>query len=788
MAAIAALGLLACGLGGATRPAGAQEQRFMVLKHDRFKPELGDDADWLLKNVPLFECPDRHIQEIYYFRWRVYKKHLKQTPDGFVVTEFLPKVGWSGKHNSISCAAGHHFYEGRWIRDDRYLDDYAVFWFRKGGEPRRYSFWAADAIYARFLVHGDAELLKDLLPDLIANYEAWEKSRLGPDGLFWQIDDRDGMEVSIGGSGYRPTINSYMYGDAVAIAKIAELAGRSDLAKAYRAKAARLKALVQAKLWDGEAEFFKTLPRKGRQLVDVREEIGFVPWYFNLPEAGFEAAWKQLMDEQGFYAPFGPTTAERRHPRFMFKHGHDCLWNGPSWPYATTQTLVAMANLLNNYRQDAVGRKDYVTILGNYARSQYKDGRPWIAENLDGVTGKWIVDKPRSADYNHSGYCDLVISGLAGLRPRADNTLQVNPLVPDDAWDYFCLDGVRYHGRTITVLYDRTGKRYGKGAGLRVFADGRQIAAAEKLGRALTAELPAAAAKARRAGWVKSEHNPVLGGKLGTCFDVTMLKEGGTFRMWFSWRPRKSVALVESTDGVHWGEPVIVLGPRRQTGWEDDINRPAVVKRPDGYHLWYTGQAGGRSRIGYATSPDGRTWKRASDKPVLASQEPWEKVAVMCPHVAWDPEAGLFRMWYSGGEQYEPNAIGYATSPDGKSWTRHKSNPIFAADPDSPWEKHKVTACQVLQHGGWHVMFYIGFRDEHHAQIGLARSRDGITSWQRHPGNPIIRPGEGQWDHDAVYKPFAILDGGRWMLWYNGRRGGMEQIGLAVHEGEDLGF
>ena len=68
-------------------------------------------------------------------------------------------------------------------------------------------------------------------------------------------------------------------------------------------------------------------------------------------------------------------------------------------------------------------------------------------------------------------------------------------------------------------------------------------------------------------------------------------------------------------------------------------------------------------------------------------------------------------------------------------------------------------------------MFYIGFRDEAHAQIGLARSRDGITDWQRHPANPIIRPGEGQWDHDACYKPYAIFDGQKWLLWYNGRHG-----------------
>jgi len=97
-----------------------------------------DAADWMANNVPLFECPDKDIEEIYHFRWWTFRKHIKNTPDGFVITEFLPKVNWSGKHNTISCPAGHHFREGRWLRDQKYLDDYAVFWFRKGGSPRRY--------------------------------------------------------------------------------------------------------------------------------------------------------------------------------------------------------------------------------------------------------------------------------------------------------------------------------------------------------------------------------------------------------------------------------------------------------------------------------------------------------------------------------------------------------------------------------------------------------------------------------------------------------------------------
>ena len=92
---------------------------------------------WLRENIPFFECPDKELEETYYFRWWTYRKHIKETPDGMVVTEFLPAVPWAGKYNTISCAAGHHFYEGRWLRNPKYLDEYARFWFPQGGEPPR---------------------------------------------------------------------------------------------------------------------------------------------------------------------------------------------------------------------------------------------------------------------------------------------------------------------------------------------------------------------------------------------------------------------------------------------------------------------------------------------------------------------------------------------------------------------------------------------------------------------------------------------------------------------------
>jgi tetratricopeptide (TPR) repeat protein len=305
------------------------------------------------------------------------------------------------------------------------------------------------------------------------------------DGLFWQYDVRDGMEESISGSrtaeNARPTINSYMYGDALAIAKIAEMAGRADLAERFRGKALTIKDLVLSRLWDKEASFFKVRLEDG-SLADVREAIGFIPWYFNLPDAGYEAAWTQAVDPEGFRAPFGLTTAERRHPQFRTHGVGTCEWDGAVWPFATSQTLVAMANVVRNYDRAPLSARDYFEALLTYAKAQHRNGKPYIGEYQDEKTGAWLKgDSPRSRYYNHSTFCDLVIAGLVGLRPRADDTLVVHPLVPGDAWDWFALDCVPYHGRTVTILWDRTGGRYGKGKGLHVFADGTEIAGSKEL-------------------------------------------------------------------------------------------------------------------------------------------------------------------------------------------------------------------------------------------------------------------------------------------------------------------
>ena len=288
--------------------------------------------------------------------------------------------------------------------------------------------------------------------------------------------------------------------------------------------------------------------------------------------------------------------------------------------------------------------------------------------------------------------------------------------------------------------------------------------------------------------FIKYENNPVLGGsEIGTCFDAYVSRENGRYRMDFSWRPRKALAVTFSEDGIHWETPRITLESDETTGWEDYVNRNCVLKIGEKYKMWYTGQAKGYSYIGYAESYDGIHFKRVLSEPVLISERPWEGYSVMNPCVLY--EDGKYRMWYAAGETYEPNVLAYAESQDGINWKKSRINPIFTADARNIYEQDRIGGCQIIKTNDLgYVMFYIGYENIHKAQICVAFSEDGVTQWKKSSANPIITPTLESWDANACYKPTFLWDEEqkRWMLWYNGRSGNDESIGLAYKEGRNL--
>jgi hypothetical protein len=474
-----------------------------VLDHSKLAIQYyNTDAQWYLDNIPFFECSDKQIEQVYYYRWKMYKAHIRHVGDDqYVITEFINHVAWDrDPYCTIDAASMHHIYEGRWLKDNRYVDGYINNLCQDGGNNRHYSESIADAIYARYLVNADSAFIIQQLDSLKQLYndwsDHWDSSRnlyyipAMPDATEYTIASIDASNGTGGfdsGEAFRPTINSYMYGNAMAISRIAAMKGDKATSDIYFNKAMELKTNVERDLWNDSLLHFTDRFKQNNQYIHYwdfirgRELAGLIPWYFNLPDDDpkYDAAWKHIVDTAELLGQYGFRTNEpsyqyyfRQFVIYMGQRGSQ--WNGPSWPYQTSQVLTGMANLLNNYKQDVVMRSDYVKSLRLFAQQHYlPDGKLDLVENYDPNLGGPIVYYYWSNHYNHSSFNNLVITGLCGIRPSESDTLVLHPLV-DNSIQYFCLDRVLYHGHTITVVYDKDGNKYKLGKGLIVFVDGKK--------------------------------------------------------------------------------------------------------------------------------------------------------------------------------------------------------------------------------------------------------------------------------------------------------------------------
>ena len=412
--------------------------------------------------MPRFECSDADITTTYWYRWRLFNLHMvhrqRKHPgcgrEGgcWVLTEFLQKVFWSGPSNTIVCPAGHHIMEGRWLRDETVVDDYARFWFKGDGYRKQYTWWAAYALWQRSqLLHSSPArgITGELFAELDAHYHDWLRTHYSPRGqCMFTSCHADGEENSAGLDGCRPTINSVMFGEATALSHVASSLGNSSRAAYFAAEAQRWRDVLTSKLWDTELGFFVNLAqpppptlfaelrryqRMGRarevqtylgclackrpracppergwpngQRVSVRELMGLSsPWYFGaVPSenaaaaAKYAAAFKQLNDPGGFGARWGPRTTERRSNCYNFSNSAQCNWNGGVWPFETAKVGTALINLLQTYPpQTVVGKSTFDGLLRTYATAHTRShaeglAPPHVDEDLHPDDGYWIT-------------------------------------------------------------------------------------------------------------------------------------------------------------------------------------------------------------------------------------------------------------------------------------------------------------------------------------------------------------------------------------------------------------
>jgi hypothetical protein len=497
--------LLAAALLPATAPLAAKPWQ-PLDEHRIAQARFGADAPWYEGKIPFFESADPLLTRIWYYRWQVFRAHQRDLgAQGYISTEFLDDVSWQrDPYASLNDASAFHIGEGRWLRDRRYVDDYITYLYQGGGNDRHFSEGIGGAVWARYLADGDAPAALRQLDAMRRIYRQWDDHFDAGRGLYWieplldateytisSIDASGGKDGFRGGEAFRPSINAYMFDNARAISRLAALAGDGATAQDYAARAAALKAHVERDLWSPDLGHFIDRYAKATPFVQVwapirgRELVGYLPWMVEMEgsDPRFVPAWRHILSGAELGGARGLRTVEPSYPYFMRQYRYapngapECEWNGPAWPFQTTQVLLGLANLLQGGGQSTIGRGDYLRLLRQYAALHMLGDHPDLQEDYNADTGKPIVGLARSHHYFHSGFNDLIVTGLAGLRPRADHVLEVAPLLPEASADpgaiaWFALQDVPYHGHRVTIVWDADGGHYHRGAGLSVWVDG----------------------------------------------------------------------------------------------------------------------------------------------------------------------------------------------------------------------------------------------------------------------------------------------------------------------------
>ena len=294
--------------------------------------------------------------------------------------------------------------------------------------------------------------------------------------------------------------------------------------------------------------------------------------------------------------------------------------------------------------------------------------------------------------------------------------------------------------------------------------------------------------------WAKYSGNPVLDAGPSGSWEVlgvgapSVIRHLDTLKMWYSGRSTATVyemGYAWSTDGgVSWTKYASnpVLSPAQ--AWEATfLFLTDVINSGSSYKMWYTAGQSARHHIGYATSTDGRTWTRLPYPVLDPGPSSWDLQNVGWPSILGPDTLGNYKMWYSGhGTSPYLRRIGYATAANETIWTKYENNPVLPLGSSGSWDDGGLEAPDVLYTGGFYEMWYSGYRTSFWAdsRIGYAKSSDGI-SWTRHTANPVLPTGPpGSWDVVSVTAGEIFFDGSIYQMWYTGYDGSTLRIGHAV--------
>ncbi len=477
-------------------------------------------AQWFEDHVPFFASSDPRLDTLWWYRWFIVRHNLAEPATGRLTGPCF----YEGRHGSwypkvISYSSPHIIAEARWLRDPRFAFGQIAAQIRNAGPDgvfncvkvdrteAFYTDWIVAEAAEALAVHPDPKAIESFREGLIRNVAGTLRTfdRNGnhlpvppshwATGMEWQPSffalsgfDNTKPETPL----ERADFAAYLHGNAMALSDLLDAAGDRAGAEAQRDLAARVRRSLEAVLWRADDRFYHAARESDGTPALAREIVGFYPFAFGAAPLDDDhlAAFDALFDPRDFWTPFPPASCSARVPVFSARIQRwpgpggtvtGCMWNGPTWPHATSLVIRAAGRTLQaletaGRRSPHITRERFARLFDAWVRCHFEGGdprKPVLREYLSGDTGEaWGC-----MDYFHSTFADLVIRWIAGLVPgHSDATVTFHPLCGD--LEHFRLDRIRYRGRDIAIRWDRPdGKRVHADApeGFSVLVDGKLV-------------------------------------------------------------------------------------------------------------------------------------------------------------------------------------------------------------------------------------------------------------------------------------------------------------------------
>lgn len=275
---------------------------------------------------------------------------------------------------------------------------------------------------------------------------------------------------------------------------------------------------------------------------------------------------------------------------------------------------------------------------------------------------------------------------------------------------------------------------------------------------------------AQELNWKKYPFNPIITPGVANSWDSegksspSVIFDENKFKMWFTGYDGHvdKIGYATSDDGIKWqiylDNPILSPQPE-----ELHYSDPSVIHDEEGYKIWLTVQnSNGSYVIKTATSINGISWSNPT--PIITTKE-WESTTNMNqPSVI--KKDGQYLMWYSSVEN-DQWKIGFATSENGLSWSKHPTPVINSAD--APNVIFLDNHFEAYYHTGNPIV------------IEYATSFDGI-SWTKPENNPILYSDPLGFDSVYLAHPSVITAANSSLLylWFTGYNGQVWSIGYAT--------